>query len=147
MTEISSVIFSSCRKSAWAPIAVFLFYVIAAKGFNAYIIFPRFDIPTHFFGGLAICYFYLVNIFYFQKLTGDVPQLIQLISAVGLTAISAVVWEFLEYGSDYFFVTKMNLGVADTLADLFFGLLGAFILVLIFVFTKKPVINADLKNF
>lgn len=139
MIQILPIIGNSLRKAVWAPISVFLFYVIAAKVFNAYILFPRLDIPTHFLGGAAICYFFLVSIYYFQKITGPVPFLVQLIAAAGLTAITAVVWEFLEYSSDYLLNTKMNLGTLDTLSDLFFGLLGACVIVMMFLFRKKPV--------
>ena len=54
---------------------------------------------------------------------------IQLLLALGLTAITAMIWEFLEFLSDAWFGTLMNLGVADTLADLFFGLLGGVVMI------------------
>lgn len=112
------------RQAAWAPLAVFVFYAVAAKGFNAYILYPWLDMPTHFCGGLAITYFYLVAGTHSQALTGRIPKPVHLLMALGLTAITAVVWEFLEYSSDVMLGTKMNLGVADTLSDLFFGLAG-----------------------
>jgi hypothetical protein len=46
-----------------------------------------------------------------------------------LTAVAAVASEFLEFASDFSLGTKMNLGVSDTLLDLFFGLLGAVVTV------------------
>jgi hypothetical protein len=49
--------------------------------------------------------------------------------SLGLTAVTAVVWEFLEFLSDVTFGTHMNLGVSDTLSDLLFGLLGALVVV------------------
>ncbi len=117
------------RQAAWAPVVVFIFYVIAAEVFNAYIIFPWFDIPTHFFGGMAITYFFLTGTAHAQTLTGRIPNIIQLALSLGLTAITAVIWEFLEYLCDMGFGTKMNLGVEDTLSDLFFGLLGGAVMV------------------
>jgi hypothetical protein len=119
------------RQSAWAPLAVFIFYAVAAKGFNAYIVFPWLDMPTHFCGGMAITYFYLVAITYSQVVIGDIPKLVQSLLALGLTAITAVVWEFLEYFSDMALDTKMNLGVADTLSDLFFGLIGGVVVLVL----------------
>ena len=47
----------------------------------------------------------------------------------GLTAITAIVQEFLEFSSDIVRGIKMNLGVSDTLSDLFFGLLGGVVMV------------------
>ncbi|CAN5236436.1 hypothetical protein BH11PSE11_BH11PSE11_16880 [soil metagenome] len=118
------------RQAAWAPLTVFAFYAVAAKGFHAYILYPWLDIPTHFCGGMAITYFFLAAIFHAQRLVGNIPRLVQSPLALGMTAITAVIWEFLEFLSDVVLGTKMNLGVADTLSDLFFGLLGGVVVVL-----------------
>ncbi len=126
-------------QAAWYPLAVFVFYVIAAKGFDAYLIYPSLDVPTHFCGGIAITYFYLIAVFHFQMLIGKIPHYIQLITSLGLTAISAIIWEFLEYASDFLLGTQMNLGVSDTLSDLFFGLLGGFIVVIYKLTNKTPI--------
>jgi hypothetical protein len=112
------------QQAAWAPLTVFFVAAIAAKGFGVYILYPWLDMPTHFCGGMAITYFFLVAIAHAQARIGNIPKLIQLVASLGLTALTAVVWEFLEYLSDITWGTKMNLGVEDTLLDLFFGLLG-----------------------
>lgn len=119
------------QQTAWAPLSVFVFYAVAAKGFNAYIIYPWLDMPTHFCGGLAITYFYLAASTHAQARIGQIPHIAQLPLSLGLTAITAVVWEFLEYFSDIELGTKMNLGVSDTLSDLFFGLLGGLVMVVV----------------
>lgn len=115
---------STLHQAAWAPIAVFIFYAIAAKGFNAYLLYPWLDMPTHFFGGLAMTYFFRVCAAHSQRVLGSIPLPVQSALSIGLTAIVTVMWEFLEYGSDMLFGTKMNLGVSDTLSDLFFGFFG-----------------------
>ena len=117
------------RQAAWAPLAVFVFYVVAAKGFDAYIRYPWLDMPTHFVGGAAITYFFLVGIAQSEAQLGPIPRPVQLALSLGLTAITAVVWEFLEFASDVALGTKMNLGVSDTLSDLFFGLLGGVVVI------------------
>jgi hypothetical protein len=124
------------RQAAWAPAVVLIFYAIAAKGFNAYILYPWLDIPSHFCGGLAITHLFCTTIRNSQPLIGIIPKVIQLTLAVGLTAISAIVWEFIEYLSDFFLGSKLNLGVNDTLSDLFFGLLGA-VFIVAFAFQAK----------
>jgi len=75
---------------------------------------------------------------------GSIPKAVQLTLSVGLTAISAIVWEFLEYLSDLFLGSKLNLGVTDTLSDLFFGLLGAVFMVA-FVSRSKRFKEANAK--
>jgi hypothetical protein len=122
---------NTLRQAAWAPLVVFVFYAVAAKGFNAnaYILYPWLDMPTHFCGGLAITYFFQVATIHSQLRLGCIPKCIQLLLSLGLTAITAVVWEFLEYSSDLALGTKMNLGVSDTLSDLCFGLLGGIVMI------------------
>jgi di/tricarboxylate transporter len=85
--------------------------------------------PTHFVGGIAITYFFRVGIVHAQEFIGRIPRSIQLVLSLGLTAVTAVVWELLEFLSDITFGTHMNLGVSDTLSDLLFGLLGALVVV------------------
>lgn len=117
------------RDAAWAPITVFIFYAIAARGFNAYLSYPWLDIPTHFFGGLAMSYFFLAASRHAEPVLGVIAPFVQALLSLGLTALTAIAWEFLEFASDALLGTKMNLGVADTLADLLFGLLGGVVMV------------------
>jgi hypothetical protein len=118
---------ASFAQAAWAPILVFVCYGVAAKVFGAYLAFPHLDIFTHFLGGAAMTYFFIAAIHHGQRLVGSIPRIVQAALALGLTAVTAIVWEFLEYASDYFLHTEMNLGVSDTLSDLFFGLGGALV--------------------
>jgi hypothetical protein len=37
------------QQAAWALLTVFVLFVLAAKGFNAYNLYPWLDMPTHFF--------------------------------------------------------------------------------------------------
>jgi hypothetical protein len=117
------------QEAAWAPLAVFCFYAVAAKGFNAYILYPWLDMPTYFVGGIAITYFFRIGTAHAQEVVGSIPRSIQLVLSLGLTAVTTVVWEFLEFLADITFGTHMNLGVSDTLSDLLFGLLGALVVV------------------
>jgi hypothetical protein len=128
------------KQAAWAPLIVFVFYAVAEKGFNAYILYPWVDTPTHFFGGVAITYFFSVGTVHAQEIVGRIHPVIRIFLSLGLTAIIAVVWEFLEYLSDIALDTKLNLGVSDTLSDLFFGLLGGTIAIsLIWIVDRNQV--------
>lgn len=126
---MKAVLKSTFQQTAWAPFIVFVVYAVGAKGFNIYIIYPWLDMPTHFCGGLAITYFYSAAIAHSQVRLGHIPNLIQSLLSLCLTETTAVIWEFLEFASDFALDTKMNLGVADTLSDLFFGLLGGTVMV------------------
>lgn len=115
---------STLRDAAWAPLTVFACYLIAAQGFDAYHFVPWLDIPTHFLGGMAAAHFFRTAALHLERLVGRIPGPVQIILAFGLTAVSAVIWEFYEFTSDLLMGTQMNLGVADTLGDLFVGMLG-----------------------
>jgi len=120
---------ATLRGSAWAPISLYIVYRVA-KAFGAYLSYPALDIPTHFMGGVAIAYFYRSAIANSQKLVGSIPEPIQILFAITCTGTTTILWEFLEYSSDFFFHTNMILGLEDTLKDMFLGLLGGMILVL-----------------
>ena len=87
--------------------------------------------PAHFLGGFAITYFFRVGIANSQEVVGQIPAQIQLLLAIGLTTIAAVIWEFLEYIADLTLGTHRSWGLTDTLSDLFLGLLGAIVFVVI----------------
>lgn len=116
---------ATLREAGWAPLGVFVFYLVAAQGLHLYTIWPVLDAPTHFAGGAAAVIFSSAAIRHGAPLLGATPRSIRLLASVGLAAIVAVLWEFYEFACDRYLGTQMNQGVADTLADLFFGLLGA----------------------
>jgi hypothetical protein len=106
---------------------VLLFWAVAAKIFHAYILYPWLDIPTHFLGGIAIAYFFAGAIGQLSPSLGTTPRVVKAAAALGLTALAALVWEFLEFISDQFLGSHLNLGVTDTLSDLFYGTIGGLV--------------------
>jgi hypothetical protein len=121
----------SLREAAWAPLAVFLFYLFALA-FDLYERFPPLDVPTHFLGGLAITYFYRAAIRHAQTLVGGIPGSIQVLLAFTGAGTTAVFWEFYEFIIDSFWHTEMMLGVANTVVDFFMGLSGALVVSLFY---------------
>ncbi|MES2152209.1 MAG: hypothetical protein V4508_20720 [Pseudomonadota bacterium] len=128
------------RQAAWAPLTVLALFAIASLGFDAYGLYPWLDIPTHFLGGMAMGYFFLAAIGQAQLALGPIDPLIQRLLAIGLTGMTAMSWEFLEFASDQLLGTTMNYGVQDTLSDLFFGLLGG--LVVLAFLVRAPSANS-----
>lgn len=128
--RVSSWFFQSVRRGGWPAIAVFLFHVVASRGFDAYSRFPWLDIPMHFVGGVAIAYF-----FHRASITASEREIIgpyhpvtHGVLVVSLTCTAAVVWEFAEFVADYFFAAHAQLGLRDTLADMFLGICGGIVL-------------------
>ena len=118
---------STLKEAAWAPLSVVGFYVTGLF-FHLFDKIPWMDIPTHFFGGVAITYFYRVAIRNSQEFLGDIPLPIQILLAFTATGTTAVFWEFYENTFDFLFHTHMVLGLFDTIKDLFDGILGALVL-------------------
>jgi len=119
------------KESAWAPLAVFGFYLFGLV-IDLFDNYPFMDIPTHFMGGVAITFFYRSAIRNSQKIVGDIPLPIQIIFAFTCTGTTAVLWEFYENIMDRFFGFHMVRGLEDTLVDLILGLSGALVLSLFY---------------
>lgn len=122
---------ATLSEAAWAPLSVVGFYAIGLM-FHLFDKFPQMDIPTHFFGGVAITYFYRIAIKNSQEMLGNIPLPIQILLAFTATGTTAVLWEFYENIFDFLFHTHMVLGLFDTLKDLFDGIMGALVLSLFY---------------
>ena len=101
-----------------------VFWAVAAQDFDAFLRYPWLDVPTHFSGGLAGLCCVVALLLRLRPWTGPVHAAVRLALAFGLIACAAIGWEFLEFLSDLVLQTHVSLGVADTLSDLLFGLLG-----------------------
>ncbi|NWG33838.1 MAG: hypothetical protein HXY42_05310 [Chloroflexi bacterium] len=115
------------KESAWAPLAVFGFYVFGLFT-RLYDLFPPLDVPTHFMGGVVITYFYRVAIRHAQKWVGEIPLPVQVVFAFTCTGTTTVFWEFYENFADRFLGTHMVRGLEDTIVDLILGVSGALVL-------------------
>ena len=113
-------------ESAWAPLAVFGFYVFGLW-IDLFDNYPFIDMPTHFMGGVAITYFYRSAIRHSQEIVGEIPLPIQILLAFTCTGTTTVFWEFYENIMDRFFGFQMVRGLEDTIVDLVLGLSGALI--------------------
>ena len=101
--------------------------------------YVNFDIVHHFLGGVWLSAFFFYYFGKRQKLF-DVRQsrFATLLFALGVTALAGVIWEFYEFGMDYFFDLKImplrhQNSLADTIGDLFFDLLGGLIYAILYL--------------
>ncbi len=112
----------------YPPIFVFLFLNWLIGGvFRLYVIWPPYDIPVHFFGGvsMALTGFMLLRIAEKQKWIETRNAFLVLVLLICFVSFTATVWEFYEFLRDYFFHESNQLGIPDTMGDMFMGLLGA----------------------
>lgn len=111
------------------------------------------DIALHTAGGawVALAFFYIQrkHVLLFSAL----PFLFSLIAAVGVVMLVGVMWEWLEYGFDYFFVPehaewRAQLGLVDTMGDLFSDFAGGVVVGVYFLLKRKNiVIPTERENF
>ena len=126
------------RSALWAPLAVFVTYVVLSLAFNGYQRMPGLDIPAHVLGGMAIAFFFsrLLDILGDYTIVDRVDGLLRAIFLIALTATAAVLWEFAEYISDHSFGTQTQGGLEDTLLDMLLGILGGFTMVSFLLLAK-----------
>jgi len=102
----------------------------------------NFDSFHHFLGGVWIAglsfYFFRKKPQFFD--TGR-SRTATLVFILGLAALAGIFWEFFEFGVDQILINRELAPVAqatlrDTLADLFFDLLGGLVFVILY---RKPV--------
>jgi hypothetical protein len=115
------------RVGGWAPFTVLVIHVISGKIFNLYRLWPEFDVPMHFLGGLSFAF--LVSKL-FQELPRGLVQrsrsvVLELLLIGSLTATSAVFWEFFEFSFDLLFRSNIQVSLADTMKDLAMGIIGS----------------------
>jgi hypothetical protein len=129
--HVTDWILVTLRESAWAPLSVIGFYLVGLL-FGWFDAYPPLDIPTHFFGGIAITYFYRSAIRNSQSLVGEIPYSIQVIFAFTCTGTTIIFWEFYEVTLDFLFQAHNVLGLADTIKDMFVGLMGALVVTIFY---------------
>jgi len=108
------------------PFLVYLLnYLLLTFTRAAYWSFPI-DTPMHALGGFSIAYGALHALRLSEKKNKMAIKntLTKVFVILATVVFAAVVWEFYEFLHDYFFGTLYQAGNADTMKDLFMGLLG-----------------------
>lgn len=114
-------------KCFYPPAIVFLFFNLLIGGyFQMYIIWPPYDIPVHFLGGVSmgITGYMLLKLCEKNNWIHISNKLLFLLLIVCYVSLTATVWEFYEFLMDHYLGTFNQPSIADTMGDMFFGLLG-----------------------
>ena len=93
---------------------------------------PWIDIPMHVLGGVFIAYSFSLAVTYFQagKILSELNVISRIVFLFALTSLATVIWEFGEFSLDSVFGTLAQASLADTMLDMFLGLVGgAFLIV------------------
>ena len=107
------------------PLLLFCTYLVLVF-FGFHLRYPWIDIPSHFLGGVFIANSFSMGLTYFQqrKLLSEMNELSRSIFLFALTSTATIIWEFGEFILDFFFRTKAQAGLEDTMLDMFLGMLG-----------------------
>jgi hypothetical protein len=120
-------------RAGWAPALVLGVHYASAWVIGIYAIFPHFDVPVHFVGGVSVAFLFRAT---FAALPTSLVQgrgraVLEATFVMGLTSVAAVFWEFFEFLSDRYLGSRMQVGLPDTLLDLAMGVLGGLVVVLV----------------
>lgn len=97
------------------------------RGTAAEYLIDDIDTPMHYLGGFMAAMGIVVVLFMAcdAKVLQTMPKLIGVLCILGFVALVALAWEVLEYFSDRYLGTFVQLSIADTLKDMVVGLVGA----------------------
>lgn len=116
------------------PIFVLATHFFLLLFFNIYEVFPWFDIPMHFLGGMAVSITYFLILGYLQKKNYlRINSIIKIIFVFALVSLTAVFWEFLEFFVGYSTGLGLQGDLNDTMLDLFLGVLGGLLTVIFMI--------------
>src|SRR3989344_1204463 len=100
--------------------------------------FSWLGMPMHFVGGIFIAYAFLLT---FDSLKKEkyfkLNTAFTVVFVISLVSLFAVLWEFYEFGVDYFFHLNYQPSLPDTMFDLFLGLFGGLISSAFFILRKN----------
>ncbi len=113
------------KKAFSLPAAVLIIHFIMLLT-GVYYLYGWADIPMHFAGGFAAAFavYSLLKIAEGKGMLKINAQL-HFLFVISLVSLIAVGWEFMEFLIDMTGILLSQLSVADTMKDLFMGLLGA----------------------
>ncbi len=114
------------RKAAWAPLCVVGLHGLLSRVLGLYEPYPDLDVPMHFVGGVAMAYFlgHALAAANAKGLLGMPSRALLLLAWFASTSTVTILWEFLEFTTDFLGLTQAQANVADTMLDFLMGMLG-----------------------
>lgn len=120
------------------PFLVIILHIIATLT-GWYEMFWWFDIPMHFFGGLAVAFSssFMLNDFKARGKFKANWKPLNILILIGFAAIAAIAWEIMEFSFDLYFHTHLQPDLLDTMKDLSMGLIGGGLAAIITVYIRR----------
>lgn len=130
---LTSAVWACVVKAGWLPALVLGIHGVALLFLDVYAVWPAFDIPMHFVGGLTIAFVALrcVDVFVERGLIQRLNRVVEWVLVFGLTAVAVVHWEFAEWLVDALFAVGSQRSLDDTILDMLLGLVGGIVVVVL----------------
>jgi len=134
------------KNFAWLVKGLIILIFIAhsfALYFSLYWRYWWFDNVLHFLGGLWLASVAIWFIYFAGKIKAEfIPAFSAIIAIVSFAVFGGVLWEFYEFSFDILFAKNgqmafAQLGLADTMSDLFFDMIGGLTIAVVFLRKKK----------
>jgi|TARA_Y100000310_G_scaffold337250_1_gene423856 hypothetical protein len=123
-----SSILNDLKNISWFfifPVFVLIAHIFLLFVFDVYAIFPWFDIPMHFVGGVSIGIMYFLILKYSQRQNYlKTNSFFNVLFIFALVSLTAVLWEFFEFSLTYLTGFSLQGNLSDTMLDLFLGMSG-----------------------
>lgn len=134
MLKISNLI-----RSFWFPELVLVVHLVLFTTTRLYWDYPNIDIFFHVLGGFSAAHGFLnwLSLSETKKHIALSGSLATMITVLSLVTTIAVVWEFHEFILQHYLGIEMQPSIADTMLDLFLGMVGAVAAVCLFQDRKK----------
>lgn len=119
------LVFKDFAKIIVYPIIVLIIHLFIAP-IGLYEKYVWLDVPMHFLGGtsIALATMILGKTMLKNKVLGKTNLFVLFVFVVSVVSLVAVFWEFFEFSIDILSNSKLQIGLEDTLGDLFMGILG-----------------------
>lgn len=126
MSPTRTWLLACLRRFGWLPALYFVVHLVLARGIRIYLTHPEADDPMHFFGGVTIAWFFRrsVGCAEARAVLGELSATGRALLALAATGSATVLWEFGEWSTDRLGVSTAQLGLDDTMLDMFLGCLG-----------------------
>ncbi len=112
--------------------------------------FPIYNKFTHFFSASVVAFIFLILLFVFNEYYRGIAvnTLKILFDVVVITMAFGVIWEFMEWTSDFIFNLNTQPSLNDTMGDLFADTLGGLLIALFGYFLiKRGILRSFSKDF
>ena len=107
------------------PVFVLITHVVLLFLFNIYEVFPWFDIPMHFVGGVSLGITYFLILQFSQKENYlKINSFFKVLFIFALVSLTAVFWELFEFSAELISGLNLQGSLEDTMLDLFLGMFG-----------------------